>query len=123
MHGSATHAALGLIVAGLALAALAMQREIPAESQRPAAPVQASAAKPQLRALRDGEPLDVNRANIEELTLIPGIGPKLAARIVEERTRRGGFQSLAELQSVRGLGPKLWLRVEPFVQLTQGSNK
>jgi len=78
---------------------------------------QPSAAKPELRALRDGQRLDVNRATAEELTLIPGIGPKLAQRIVEERGRRGGFTNLTELRGVRGLGPKIWLRVEPFVAL------
>jgi competence protein ComEA len=123
VQGSAQHAALGLIVAGLALAALAAQRSVPP----PAAPVaifpQSHAAKPELRALRDGQRLDVNRASVDELTLIPGIGPKLAARIVEERSRRGGFERLEDLRTVRGLGPKVWLRVEPFVHVGQGSNR
>jgi competence protein ComEA len=124
VQGSAPHAALGLIVAGLALAALAAQRGVPPD----ASPVavfagQPSAAKPQLRALRDGQRLDVNRASADELTLIPGIGPKLAQRIVDERTRRGGFTNLTELRSVRGLGPKIWLRVAPFVELGHVSNR
>jgi competence protein ComEA len=124
VQGSAPHAALGLIVAGLALAALAAQRAVP-----PAAPPvavfagQPAAAKPELRALRDGQRLDVNRASADELTLIPGIGPKLAQRIVDERARRGGFTNLTELRSVRGLGPKIWLRVEPFVELGHVSNR
>ncbi|HET6332878.1 MAG TPA: helix-hairpin-helix domain-containing protein [Polyangiales bacterium] len=124
MQGSAPHAALGLIVAGLALAALAAQRSVPPEA--PPVPVfaaQASAAKPELRALRDGQRLDINRASAEELTLIPGIGPKLAERIVAARARRGQFESLAELRAVRGLGPKIWLRVEPFVELGHGSKR
>jgi competence protein ComEA len=114
---------LGLIVAGLALAALAAQRSVPPEA--PPVPVFAaqSSLKPELRALRDGQRLDINRASAEELTLIPGIGPKLAERIVEVRARRGRFESLAELRAVRGLGPKIWLRVEPFVELGHGSKR
>ncbi len=123
MQGSAQHAALGLLVAALAIAALAAQRSV----QPPAAPVSVfphvRAAKPELRALRDGERLDVNRASVDELTLIPGVGPKLAARILEERSRRGRFERLEDLRAVRGLGPKVWLRVEPFVRVDQGSNK
>lgn len=110
-------------MAGLALAALAAQRSVPP----PAVPVAvfpaARAAKPELRALRDGERIDVNRATADELTLIPGVGPKLAARIVEERNRRGGFERLEDLRAVHGLGPKVWLRVEPFVRVDQVSNR
>jgi competence ComEA-like helix-hairpin-helix protein len=123
VQGSAQHAALGLIVAGLALAALAAQRTVPP----PAAPVavfpRPTTPKPELRALRDGQRLDINRASAEELTLIPGVGPKLAARIVEERSRRGRFERLEDLRAVRGLGPKVWLRVEPFVEVDQVSNR
>jgi competence protein ComEA len=107
-----------LIVAGLALAALAAQRSVP-----PTPPPMAAFApavtppKPELRALRDGGRLDLNRATAEELTLIPGIGPKLAQRIIEERARRGGFARVEDVRAVRGVGPKVWLRVEPFLQL------
>ncbi len=61
--------------------------------------------------------MDLNRASAAELTLIPGVGPKLAERIVAERTRRGGFAELEELRAVRGIGPKTWERVRPFVEV------
>jgi competence protein ComEA len=103
---------------------LAAQRAVPPDAPPVAVfAVQPSAAKPELRALRDGQRLDVNRASADELTLIPGIGPKLAQRIVDERGQRGGFTNLAELRGVRGLGPKIWLRVEPFVELGHVSNR
>jgi competence protein ComEA len=123
VQGSAQHAALGVIVAGLALAALAAQRAVPPAAAPVSVFPQRPAPKPELRALRDGERLDVNRASADELTLIPGIGPKLAARIVEERSRRGRFERLEDLRSVRGLGAKVWARVEPFVEVRQVSNK
>lgn len=102
---------------GLALAALAAQRAVPPLATPVAVFPEARAAKSELRALRDGQRLDVNRAGVDELTLIPGIGPKLAERIVEERARRGRFERLEDLRAVRGLGPKVWLRVEPFVRV------
>jgi competence protein ComEA len=52
-----------------------------------------------------GLPLELNRATAEELDALPGIGPKLAARIVEDRSARGPFPSVAALERVSGIGP------------------
>lgn len=51
------------------------------------------------------QPIPINEADAELLAFLPGIGPKLAARIIEERDRRGGFASVAELDAVEGIGP------------------
>lgn len=48
--------------------------------------------------------VDLNRATAAELEALPGIGPALAAAILAERTRRGGFRSVNELREVRGIG-------------------
>jgi hypothetical protein len=52
------------------------------------------------------EPLDLNRASFEEIARLPGVGRGLAERIVDERRRRGGFESRDDLRHVLGLGPK-----------------
>jgi predicted flap endonuclease-1-like 5' DNA nuclease len=57
-----------------------------------------------------GVPLDVDAASAEGLTLVSGIGPRLAARIVEDRATRGPFGGAAGLERVRGIGPKLAAR-------------
>ncbi len=54
-----------------------------------------------------GLPLDINRAGEEDWVLLPGVGPVLARRIVEERDQRGGFDAVEELISVPGVGEKL----------------
>ena len=54
-----------------------------------------------------GYPLDLNRAGPDELTLLPGIGPKRAAAIIALRAERGGIGSLDELGRLLGLGPGL----------------
>ena len=54
-----------------------------------------------------GMPLNVNRAEEEELELLPGIGPRLAKRIVEVREAVGLFSSPEELLRVPGIGGKL----------------
>ncbi|HEY3353940.1 MAG TPA: ComEA family DNA-binding protein [Polyangia bacterium] len=57
-----------------------------------------------LRALR--VPVDPNRAAEDELRALPGIGPALARRILEERAARGPFRSVDDLARVRGIGPR-----------------
>ena len=61
--------------------------------------------------------LDLNRAGAAELDALPGIGPVLAARIVEQRERGGAFRRLEDLMAVRGVGPRLLERLRPLVRL------
>lgn len=51
--------------------------------------------------------LDINTATAAELDALNGIGEKLAARILADRESRGPFTSLASLQRVKGIGPKI----------------
>ena len=51
-------------------------------------------------------PLDLNTATQTEIESLPGIGPVLGAAILRERDERGGFRSVDELRSVRGIGEK-----------------
>ena len=54
----------------------------------------------------------VNQATAAELTVIPGVGEKTAARMLAERTAHGPFMSLADLLSrVSGLDPD---KLAPF---------
>lgn len=58
----------------------------------------------------------VNRAEAGELVVLPGIGPVLAERIVEDRTRRGFFLTLADLKRVKGVTPKTLEKVRRLVR-------
>jgi competence protein ComEA len=53
-----------------------------------------------------GAKVSLGQASLEQLDGLDGIGPTLAKRIVEYRTRHGGFHSLEQLQEVDGIGPK-----------------
>ncbi len=53
-----------------------------------------------------GGSLSLNSASAGELESLPGIGPALAARILEWRSANGGFGSVDELMQVPGIGPK-----------------
>jgi len=53
-----------------------------------------------------GIPFDINTASADELSLIPGIGEVLAARIVEHREEHGPFRGETDLMAVPGIGEK-----------------
>jgi len=59
--------------------------------------------------------VDINAATTADLELLPGIGPTLAARILEERERGGRFGSVGELTRVRGIGPRTLETLRPLV--------
>lgn len=63
-------------------------------------------------------PLDLNRATVEQLQSLPGIGPGLAARLVAARP----FRSVGEVMKVKGIGRRraLQLRARLYVQPTTG---
>lgn len=52
----------------------------------------------------DVSPLNLNTATAEELTALPGIGEKLAERIVAYRTANGKFTSIEGILAVSGIG-------------------
>jgi competence ComEA-like helix-hairpin-helix protein len=52
------------------------------------------------------QPISINRAEKEILSTLPGIGPKLAERIVLRRDNKGPFRSKDELLHITGIGPK-----------------
>jgi len=67
------------------------------------------------RPLMPGERIDLDRADVSEITRLPRIGPALAQRIVAWRSEHGPFGSLARLDSVPGVGAKLLDAIRPFV--------
>jgi len=60
-------------------------------------------------------PINLNTATVEQLEELPGIGPVLAQAIIDERTRRGGFDSVNELLDVSGIGDARFADIEALV--------
>jgi competence protein ComEA len=72
----------------------------PARAERPASRAPAARGDPEA-------PLDLDRATPAELTRLPGIGPRLAARIAARRDELGGrFPSFGDFASVPGIGAR-----------------
>jgi competence protein ComEA len=59
--------------------------------------------------------VNINTATAEQLSMLPGIGPAKAQRIVESRSRQGPFQRTRDLRRVRGIGFKTFKKLEPYL--------
>ena len=64
-----------------------------------------------------GLPINLNRATEEDLLLVPGIGEKMAARIVQVRQERGRFEELADLTAVSGIKEKKLQQLEKYLKV------
>jgi len=51
-------------------------------------------------------PVQLSTATLEQLETLPGIGPVMAQKILDFRTKHGAFSSVDELDAVSGIGPK-----------------
>lgn len=84
------------------------------------------------RTLTDGEQINVgrdgttqrsdgqvhlNQATVAELDKLPGLGPTLAARIIDWREANHGFRSIDDLRKVGGIGDKLFAAIRKLVSL------
>ena len=62
--------------------------------------------------------VNVNTASVEQLQMLPRIGPSVAQRIVEHRKENGKFASLEDLMLVRGIGEATFAQLKPYVSLS-----
>jgi competence protein ComEA len=77
----------------------------------PCPPAPSGAASPAPLAA----PIVLNRAGLDDLMRLPGIGRKRAQAIVELRERLGRFVRPSDLLRVRGIGTKALARLLPLV--------
>lgn len=60
-------------------------------------------------------PLPVNKSRLEDLTMLPGIGPHRAAQVLAERQKKGRLEGAEDLLAVPGIGPVTLQRLLPLV--------
>ena len=61
--------------------------------------------------------VDLNRATVPLLSLVPGFTPRLAWRVVEHRAKHGPFQSRDELRKVEGISHRVFLQAVGFLRV------
>lgn len=94
-----------------AQAAQAIQPGQPNQPSQGSSSVQASKVTPSPQTGK----ININTASAAELDNLPGVGPALAARIIQYRTDNGPFLNPEDLQNVSGIGPKTYEKMASMV--------
>lgn len=59
--------------------------------------------------------LNLNIASAEDLDKLSGVGPVLAARILDYRQKHNGFTDIEQLSDISGIGPKTYEKIKPYI--------
>lgn len=62
--------------------------------------------------------IDINSAGVDDLVLLPGVGPKTAERILSYRQENGKFKSVEDLMNVKGIGQKKFNKLKSSVTIS-----
>lgn len=65
-----------------------------------------------------GEKININRASASELARLPGIGESKAEAIVDYRTKNGNFQTLEDIEKVKGIKAGLFAKLKDHIELS-----
>jgi len=95
-------------ILGIAVSAAVASAQNKATAPKAAATVTATATAP----------VNLNTATVEQLATIPGVGPKMAERIIDYRQKNGGFKKVEDLMNVSGVGEKSFLKMKPLITVT-----
>jgi competence protein ComEA len=90
-------------------------------SIRPALRAQAVSDSPaeETPALSDSYKVDINSADTETLSLLPGIGETLAGRIVEYREKNGAFSEISDIMDVSGIGQGTFDKIKDYITVEE----
>lgn len=61
--------------------------------------------------------VNLNTATVSQLEELPGIGPALAARIVDHRQKNGAFKSVEDVMAVKGIGEKNFAKIQSYLSV------
>jgi competence protein ComEA len=66
---------------------------------------------------KDGRKVNINRAGVEELQELPGIGEARARAIVTYREEHGGFSGIEEIQNISGIKQKAFEKIKDYIEV------
>ncbi|ETP71861.1 competence protein ComEA-like protein with helix-hairpin-helix repeat region [Lachnospiraceae bacterium JC7] len=59
--------------------------------------------------------VNINKAGLQELEIIPGVGPATAKNIIEYREKYGGFADIEEIKNVKRIGDKTYEKLKDHI--------
>lgn len=71
----------------------------------------------EIESSQDSGKISINKATIEELITLPGIGEKTALKIIEYRETYGSFWSIEDLKNVKGIGDKKFEKLKDYISI------
>lgn len=83
----------------------ALTRSLPADHDSPSSPA--------------AQRVELNRATLEDLIALPGIGESRAQRIVEYREEHGPFSHTTELMNISGIGEGIYAKLREYVYVEE----
>ena len=78
---------------------------------------------PSILALTEKMKVDINRAGVADLQVIPGIGPALAGKIIAERNDGGPFKSAEDMERVKGIGPRTIENIREYLVVSHDGDE
>ena len=112
--------ALLMLLAVIAIAAIPAAAQQPVKSSKPAvAGNPAGPASPRKPAPTATAPVNINTATQAQLESLPGVGVKVAERILQYREKNGNFKKIEDLMNVQGIGEKSFLKLKPLLTITE----
>jgi comEA protein len=68
-------------------------------------------------AAGNGKLININTADASQLIELPRVGPKLAQRILDFRKSNGNFKRVQDLMKVKGIGEKVFAKLQPLITI------
>ncbi|MBR4862853.1 MAG: helix-hairpin-helix domain-containing protein [Firmicutes bacterium] len=77
----------------------------------------ASSGGSAVRQTADGFKVNLNRATLSDLQMIPGVGPSTAQKILDYRESVGKFGSISDLKNISGIGEKTYDNLKDYIEV------